>query len=118
MKRTSLSKRLRIYIAESDMCEGRPLVEVLMSLAKDQDMAGLTATRAQFGYGTHYPMQSSVEPERVERIPVVVEIVDEADKIDYYSKSVAPLVIFGLMTEETVSILKYNAHPRVHQQPS
>ncbi len=102
---------LRIFIGESDRDTGgeRPLYEGLVRRARDAGLAGATVLRGPMGFGRHSRVHAAKLLERSTDLPVVVEIVDAADRIDAFLPIVDELVTEGLVTIEAVRVLRYGS---------
>jgi uncharacterized protein len=87
MKPGDNAKRLRIYISSTDKFEHQPLYEVIVYSAKEQGIAGATVLKGIMGYGSSSEVYTNKLWEISEKVPLVVEIIDEADKIDLYLKN-------------------------------
>lgn len=98
---------LRIFIGESDRYKGRPLYEWIVHRAREHGLAGATVLRGLMGYGG----SSRVHTAKVLRLsvdlPVVVEIVDTAEKIEAFLPLIAEEVREGLITLERVQVRMY-----------
>lgn len=98
--------RLRIYIGVNDAHGDQPLVETLVNKAREMGLAGATATRCIIGYGApsrFRPAQLLISQDR----PITIEIVDTQEKIDAYLDQVGPTIQAGLITIETIRVLRY-----------
>ena len=99
--------RLRIHIGANDTFGGRPLVDAIIDRAREQGMAGATAWRGRAGFG------ESAHVHRIEQLaishdlPVVIELVDDADKIAAFVPVVQSMLDTGLVTRESVTVLRY-----------
>ena len=82
------AKKLVVYVRETDKYHGRPAYEALVEWLKKHGVTGATATRAigGFGVGSTYHKPSAFH--LTENLPVRVEVVDSADKIN----SILPFV--------------------------
>ena len=87
MKPGDKAKRLRIYISSTDKFEHSPLYEVIVYSASKQGIAGATVLRGIMGYGSSSEVYTSKLWEITEKVPLIVEIIDESDKIDSFLKS-------------------------------
>ena len=76
----------------------RVLVEALVTLVQRRQLAGITITRALEGSGTHGRLRTAGALELGEDMPVVVEIVDRAERIEALLPEVAALVTTGTLT--------------------
>lgn len=87
MKPEDKAKRLRIYISSTDKYHHSPLYEVLIYEAKKQGITGATVLKGIMGYGSSSEILSNKLWEISEKLPLIVEIIDESDKIDSFIKS-------------------------------
>jgi hypothetical protein len=107
MKLPSEAERLRIYIGESDKFEGRPLYEVIVEQARRRGLAGATVLRGTLGFGAHSRIHSAKILRVSEDLPMVVEIVDQPDRIAGFLPEIDSMVGEGLVTRETVGVILY-----------
>lgn len=107
------AKLLRIFVGESDKHHHVPVYEKIVTEARKAGLAGATVLKGVMGYGGSSIIHTSKLLDLSEDMPLIVEIVDEASKIEAF----VPIVdsIFeetnsgGLITLEKVEILKYTA---------
>ncbi|HNW60265.1 MAG TPA: DUF190 domain-containing protein [bacterium] len=99
---------LRIFLGESDKYGRRPLYEWIVMQARDMDMAGATVLRGIMGFG---PRTRTIHTFKIERLsedlPIVIEIVDTAAKVESFLKYIAWFIKDGLITTEKVEIRLY-----------
>ena len=79
---------MRVFISSTDKFRHAPLYEVIVYAAKRYDMAGATVLNGSMGFGSSHVVHSRKFWEVSEKLPMVVEIVDEADKIQKFSEKV------------------------------
>jgi CBS domain-containing protein len=103
----SPAKRLCIYISESDRWRSQSLHVALLAVLKDQGIAGATLYRGMAGFGAHSRLQSTALEVLSIDLPIVLEAVDSAKKIEAVLDTLYPMVREGLITLEDVSIIKY-----------
>ena len=87
MKPGDNAKRLRIYISSTDKFEHRPLYELIVYSAREQGIAGATVLKGIMGYGSSSEVYTNKLWELSEKVPLVVEIIDESHKIDSFIKN-------------------------------
>lgn len=75
------AKLLRIFISNTDTFKHRPLYEMVVYAAKRYGMAGATVLKGTMGYGSSSVIRSVKFWEITEKLPLVIEIIDEAEKI-------------------------------------
>ncbi len=110
------AKRLRIYISTTDKAGHELLSEYLISMAYRQGLAGATVSRGMAGFGASSVLHSYKFWEIADKVPAIVEIIDNEDKINHYYQSVSELLSgmrYGcLVTLEPIDILLYKAGSR------
>jgi PII-like signaling protein len=69
-------------------------------------LAGATAVRGRIGYGgKRHPSPSHLVLSQDR--PIVVEVVDGRDTLDAYVTAIDPMVPAGLITVETIEVVRY-----------
>ncbi len=100
--------RLRIYISSTDKFKHSLLSETIVFAAKRYGMAGATVFKGVMGFGGSNVVHTSNLWEISEKMPVVIEILDESDKIGNFLSSILPwfdkITTGCLITEERVSL--------------
>ena len=98
---------LRIFIGESDKRDGRPLYEMIVEEARRRGLAGATVLRGVMGFGANSRIHTSKILRLSEDLPMLIEIVDEADKISAFLPDLDSMIVEGLVTLERVRIVLY-----------
>jgi hypothetical protein len=105
------AKLLRIFISNTDTFRLTPLHETLVYVAKRYGLAGATVLRGVMGFGSSSRIHSSKYWELVDKLPMVVEIVDESEKIEKFVERILPWfdkIRYGCMiTVEKANIVLY-----------
>jgi PII-like signaling protein len=107
MRLTGEAKLLRIFIGENDKVKGRPLFERIVQLARQHELAGATVLRGVLGFGADSHLHSAKILRLSEDLPIVIEIVDQAERIDAFLPVIDPLIEEGLVTLEKVQVIAY-----------
>ena len=98
---------MRIFIGESDRSQGKPLYRVIVEEARKAGMAGATVLRGPVGFGH----SSRLHTEHILRLsgdlPLIVELVDETDKIEAFREILDGIMGSGLVTLEPVTVIRY-----------
>jgi PII-like signaling protein len=100
---------LRIFIGEADRWQGRPLYEQIVLAARQAGLAGATVLRGSMGFGAHSRLHTFKLLRLSEDLPVVIEIVDAAEKIEAFLAQIDEMVSEGMVTLEPVRVLSYRA---------
>lgn len=91
MNTNKKAKILRIYLSSTDKFKHVPLYEVIVYAAKRQQIEGATVLRGYMGYGISSNKITSLKYwEITEKVPLVIEIVDEAEKIEKFINYIEP----------------------------
>lgn len=109
MKLEGDARLLRIFIGESDQWHGRPLYEAIVLKARELHLAGATVLRGPMGFGAHSRLHTVKVLRLSEDLPMIIEIVDTQEKIDAFLPQIESMVEEGLVTLETVHVIKYVA---------
>jgi uncharacterized protein len=102
-------KLLRIFIGESDKHEGDLLYEWIVRKAKEEGLAGATAIRGLVGFGARSRIHTAKVLRLSSDLPIVVEIVDSAEKIESFLPLIDGAIKEGLATVESVEIRLYRS---------
>src|SRR5581483_8978154 len=100
-------KLLRIFIGESDTWRGRPLYQAIVERVRAEGLAGATVVRGIEGFGADSHLHTSRILRLSEDLPVVIELVDTAERIDAVMPLLDEMVSEGLVTTENVHIVAY-----------
>jgi PII-like signaling protein len=103
---------LRIFIGERDKHDGKPLYEWLVRKAKEQGLAGATVIRAMEGFGAHSNIHTAKILDLSTDLPIIIEIVDELQKIEDFLNVVDSVIEEGLATVEKVHIRFYRTRKK------
>lgn len=98
---------LRIFIGESDRRDGRPLYEMIVEEARRRGIAGATVLRGTMGFGANSRIHTTKILRLSEDLPIVIEIVDEVDKINAFLPELDAMILEGLVTLERVRVVLY-----------
>lgn len=88
----SKAKILRFYISNTDVVKHSSLYEALAFEAKKYGLAGATIYKGIMGYGASSPLISDKFWEINYKVPVIVEIIDDEDKINHYLEVILPMI--------------------------
>ena len=103
----SNGKLLRIFVGESDKHEGQPLYEWIVRRAKEEGLAGATVLRGLLGFGAHSRIHTAKILRLSSDLPIVVEVVDTAQKVESFLPLIDAAVTEGLATVESVEVRFY-----------
>ncbi len=84
------AKLMRIFISSTDKFKHAPLYEVIVYAAKRYGLAGATVLRGVMGFGGSSNVSSMKFWEISEKMPIVIEIVDESVKVEKFFETIKP----------------------------
>jgi uncharacterized protein len=100
---------LRIYVKENDKWEGKPVHMAIVEKARERGLAGATVLRGLVGFGSSSETDTARLLELSTELPMVIEIVDWADKAESFVEEISEMMERGLVTTENVRVLWYRA---------
>jgi PII-like signaling protein len=113
MKTGDKVKILKVYTSSTDKLKHTPLYEMLVFAARRNGLAGATVHKGVMGFGGSSVVHSAKFWETNDKLPVVVEIIDESPKIEAFFEVIKPYlesVRYGcLVTIEDVNVMLYKA---------
>ncbi len=106
-------KKLKIYIDNDDRYDGSPLWQYLLKEAKSYGLAGATVYKAVAGMGAHSEIHSFNIWSMSQKLPLVIEMIDNETKIRGFLNEIDPVLQEALVTLEDIEVLLYK-HPNFH----
>ena len=110
MQLPSDAQLLRIFIGESDKCDGRPLYEMIVERARLEGLAGATVLRGLMGFGADSRIHTAKILRLSEDLPIIIEIVDKPERIERFIGIIDPMIEEGLVTLEKATVIAYRHH--------
>jgi PII-like signaling protein len=98
---------MRIYTDEASRVGRKSLFEAIVRRARDQGIAGATVLRGPMGFGHSSIIQNASILNLSANLPLVIEIVDEEEKLLAFFRTLESLKDIGLVTMEKVEVLHY-----------
>jgi len=98
---------LRIFVGESDRCNGRPLYEAILELLRSRGLAGATVLRGVAGFGRTSVVHTAHLLRMSEDLPMIIECVDVSPAIEAVLPDIEEMVSEGMVTVERVQVHVY-----------
>ncbi len=111
MHTNSTGVLLRIFIGESDTFEDKPLHEAIVTKARELGISGATVLQGAMGFGANSVIHNDNIMVMSSDLPIIIEIVDQRDKIELLLPLLDNMVKGGMITMEEVRILAYRHDP-------
>ncbi len=102
---------VRIYIGESDHWRGTPLYRAIVELLRKRGIAGATVLRGIEGFGAKAHLHTTRILQLSQDLPVLIEVVDQEDRIRAVLPELDAMVNDGLITLEHVEVIAYRGGP-------
>jgi len=102
---------VRVYIGESDTHGGRPLYDAIVRLLRERGIRGVSVFRGIEGFGRSSRVHTTRILALSEDLPILIEAVDEAERVRAVLSELETMVGGGLITLEKVEVLVYRAAP-------
>lgn len=100
---------MRIFLGESDRWQGQALEQALLELFRREGLAGTTVLKAAAGFGASSHIHTDKLLRLSSDLPVVVEVVDSAERIEAVLPQLDAMMNGGLVTLEKVRVIRYGA---------
>ncbi len=100
-------KLLRIFVGENDRWQGKPLYEAIVMEASRRGLAGATVIKGFMGFGAHSRIHTAKLLELSQDLPIVIEIVDAAERIEAFIPALEQMLGDGLITLERAEVRLY-----------
>lgn len=104
---------LRIFIGSTDKVDHKVLCESIVFKAKEAGLKGATVLKGILGFGASSVIHSYKFWEVTEKVPTLIEIVDDEEKILSFYETIRPtleLMQYGcLVTTERLNVLLYKS---------
>jgi uncharacterized protein len=102
-------KLVRIFIGEGDRHGRKPLYQAIVQLLREEGMAGATVLRGIEGFGAESHLHTHRILRLSEDLPIVIEVVDLAERIDAILPRIDEMVQEGMVTVERVEVIAYRS---------
>jgi PII-like signaling protein len=103
----SQASLLRLYSNANETCAGRSVYRAAVEVARRSGMAGASVFPVEMGYGAHRSIRDLASEYSSFEIPIVVEIVDAAERIAALLDELTTMVSEGLVVVRPVQVVRY-----------
>src|SRR6516162_7468701 len=100
------AKKVTIYVNEDSRYHLQPLYEAILTYLMHKGVAGATASRAMAGFGPHHVMHTTKIELLTEHLPIRIEFVESAEKIDELLPTLYEMVSDGLIEVHDTNVIK------------
>ena len=100
------AKLLKVYLGESERYKNKSLYQYLVHWLKEKGISGVTVARGIEGYGQDKVLHTARLLELSSDLPIILEIVDLAKKIDPLIPEICAMVPKGLVFAADIQVYK------------
>jgi PII-like signaling protein len=76
------AKKVTVYVGEDVHHRGEPLYLAILNYLFYHSVSGATVTKGVAGFGSHHRMRTTRILEMSDNLPVKIEFVEQAEKLD------------------------------------
>jgi PII-like signaling protein len=106
MLRKGAAKKVTVYVNEDAKHHRTPLYEAILTFLLHKGVAGATATRAMAGFGAHQVMHTPRIEALAEHLPIRIEFVESAEKVESLLPTLYEMVDDGLIEAQETEVIK------------
>jgi PII-like signaling protein len=100
------AKKVTIYINEDTQHHMTALHDAIMTFLMHKGVSGATATRAYTGFGSHQTMHTPKIEVRAQHLPIRIEFVETAEKVEEVLPTLYDMVSDGLIEVQDTTVVK------------
>lgn len=100
------AKKVTVYINEDAQHHMMALHDAIMTFLMHKGVAGATATRAFSGFGSHQMLHTPKIEVLAQHLPIRIEFVDSAEKVDELLPALYEMVTDGLIEVQDTTVVK------------
>src|SRR5260370_11129813 len=106
------AKRVTIFLNEDTRYHMTRLHDAVMTFLMHKGVAGATATRAYSGFGGHQTLHTPKIEVLAEHLPIRIEFVETAEKVDEVLPTLYKMVTDGLIEVQDTTVVKLACEAR------
>jgi uncharacterized protein len=100
------AKRVTVYVNEDTQYKLQSLYMAVLQYLLHKGIAGATVSRAIAGYGPHQVIHTTRTELLMEHLPLKIEFIDSAEKVDAVLPTLYDMVVDGLIEVQDTTIVK------------
>ena len=106
MLQKGTAKKVTIFINEDTQHHLSSLCDSILTFLLHKGVSGATATRAMAGFGAHHEMHTTKIEVLTQHLPVRIEFIESAEKVDELMPTLYDMVTDGLIEVHDTQIIK------------
>jgi PII-like signaling protein len=100
------AKKIRVHVGEDHPYHGQALYAAILEFLFKNGVSGANVVRGIAGFGAHHHLHTTRILRLTENLPVTVEFIESAEKIEEILPKLLEMVGNGLIEMQDVTILK------------
>jgi PII-like signaling protein len=100
------AKKVTIYVNEDTRYHMEALWEAILRFLRHRHVAGATVLRPVAGFGTHEMIHSTQSEIHADHMPMRIEFIDTAERVDELLPSLYEMVVDGLIEVQDTNVVK------------
>lgn len=105
------AKKVTIWVNETAQHRFQPLADAILTYLMHKGVAGATATRGFAGFGTHRKLHTPQVELLAYELPVRIEFVETAEKVEEVLPELYEMVADGLIEVQDTTVVKHARKP-------
>jgi PII-like signaling protein len=106
MLQKGTAKKVTIFVNEDTQHHFGSLCDAILTLLLHKGVSGATATRAMAGFGTHQAMHTTKIEVLTEHLPIRIEFIESAGKVDEIMPTLYDMVTDGVIEVQDTNVVK------------
>jgi PII-like signaling protein len=106
MLQKGTAKKVTIFINEDTQHHFGSLCDSILTFLLHKGVSGATATRAMAGFGAHQVMHTSKIEVLTEHLPIRIEFIESAEKVDELMATLYDMVTDGVIEVQDTQVVK------------
>ena len=111
------AKKVTIYVNEDTQEHLNTLYERILAFLMHKGVSGATATRALAGFGAHRVLHTPKIEALAEHLPIRVEFIETAEKVDELLPTLYDMVTDGLIEVQDTTVVKIATKEKRRPEP-
>jgi len=111
------AKKVTIYLNEDTQRHATPLYESILAFLVHKGVSGATVSRALAGFGAHKVVHTPRIEALAEHLPLRVEFIESAGKVDELLPSLYEMVTDGLIEVQDTTVIKIVNEEKTKSEP-
>ncbi len=111
------AKKVTIYVNEDTQFHLAPIYESILTFLLHKNVSGATVTRALAGFGAHKVIHTPTMEARSEHLPLRIEFIETAEKVDELLPTLYDRVTDGLIEVQDTTVVKIATKEKRRLEP-